>query len=69
MNLESAIQEVLRQEIEKEVAEAVKEAKARLERRIPEIVAGVALHVQKRLSIDRLQDEIVIHVKLSGALP
>ncbi len=64
--LERAIQEAVRTEIETEVTKAVNEAKRRVEDRIPEIVASVSLRIMHVFSVERFQNEVLIHVRLES---
>ncbi len=62
--IEEAIERGLAIEIEKAVETATANAKAELERRVPQIVAGLAIKIMERVSIDRLGNELVIHVRM-----
>jgi len=62
--IEKAIEQAMRSEIEKAVAVAVQNAKNELDRRVPEIVAGLAIKLMERVSMTRLQNELCIHISL-----
>lgn len=61
------IEEVIKCAVELEIKRAVKiateNAKLELDRRIPEIVAGIAIKVMERVSIERHNEELLIHVR------
>ncbi len=60
----SSVQAVIKMQIEEAVKIAINNAKYELDRRIPEIVAGIAIHAMKRISMESLRDEIVIHIRM-----
>lgn len=66
--IKAAIDHVLKEEVEKEVKALVEQARERLEKRIPEMVAGLALRVQKNFSVERLGETLHIRVSLGGEL-
>jgi len=49
--------------IEVEVTRAVKEAKLRLDRRVPEVVAGLLFRVMKNVRMETLGPELVIRIR------
>jgi hypothetical protein len=64
INIQPAIENVLKSQIEEEVKIAIANAKYQLDKRIPEIVAGLSIRVMNRISMESLRDEIVIHVRM-----
>ena len=69
MNIELAVTQAIKREIEAEVTKAVEEAKARLQRRIPEIVAGVAIQAMQVVDFNRLGDTLHIKVLIGEKKP
>jgi hypothetical protein len=61
---EDIIARSVRSEVEKAVAVAVENAKRELDRRVPEIVAGLSIKLMERVSMTRLQNELCIHISL-----
>ena len=59
-----AITESVRAQVEEAVKVVLARAKEDLDRRVPEIVAGVSLRAMERISMERLGPELVIHVRL-----
>ena len=61
-------EETVRRAVKAQVDEAVKNAVARakdeLERRIPQIVAGLSIQVMERVSMETLGRELVIRVEM-----
>lgn len=57
--LEQAIEQGIRSEIEASVKQATEKAKAELDKRIPEIVAGIALKVLSYVRMERRQSLVV----------
>ena len=61
-------EETIRRAVELQVDAAMKNAVARakdeLERRIPEIVAGLSIQVMERVSMETLGRELVIRVEM-----
>lgn len=53
--------------VEQEVKKAVEKAKADLERRIPEIVAGITIYAMKHVNFRMGMDELTITVKMDGS--
>ena len=64
INIQPAIENVLKSQIEEEVKIAIANAKYQLDKRIPEIVAGLSIRVMNRISMESLRDEILIHVPM-----
>ena len=64
--LEDLVIKAVKNEVEKTVMVAVEKAKAELELRIPEIVAGVALRVEKHISFERRGTDLCIHLSMGG---
>ena len=62
--IEEAIRQAVKMEIDRAVKTATENAKAELDRRIPEIVAGLAINVIEHVSMERLQNELLIHVRM-----
>ncbi len=62
----NVIQCAIKLALEQEVEKALARAKADLDKRIPELVAGLALHVAKNFSVQNLRDELIIHVRLDN---
>jgi len=62
--IEEAIRQAVKIEIERAVKTATENAKAELDRRVPEIVAGLAIKVMEHVSMERLQNELLIHVRM-----
>lgn len=58
-SLRDAIQDSVQSEVEK----AIEEAKERLHRRIPEIVATLAIQAHAAIKVDRFAPEIVLTIK------
>ena len=50
--------------VKQEVQKAVDQAKLDLERRIPEIVAGVSLELMEYVRMETLQNELVVRISL-----
>jgi len=65
---EEAVRQAIKAEIERAVKIETEKAKAELDARIPQIVAGLAIKVMKYVSVERLRDELVIHIRMEGAL-
>lgn len=63
----AAIRQAVEHEIEKAVVVETERAKRELDRRIPEIVSGLAIRVMERVSIETLRHELLIHVKMEDA--
>ena len=55
--------DAVRNEIGKEVAREIEVAKKELERRTPEIIAGVTLHIMKMTSFQDLKDRIIFEIR------
>ncbi len=55
--------DAVRNEIGKEVAREIEVAKKELERRTPEIIAGVTLHIMQMTSFQDLKDRIVFEIR------
>ena len=64
--LDGFIAEAINNLIEEAVKDAVEKGKVDLERRIPEIVAGLSIRVMKNVQMRYGQDEIVIRVAMEG---
>ena len=64
--IEEAIKEAVTIEIERAVKTATENAKAELDRRVPEIVAGLAIKIMVHVSMKRLQNELLIHVRMEN---
>ena len=64
MNIQLAVTEAIKREIEAEVTKAVEEAKARLQRRIPEIVAGIAIKTMEYVSMETMGNNLKIMVMM-----
>ena len=62
--LMKSIKQAITKEIEGLVELAVKEAQAELARRIPQIVAGVALGVAHHLDCQTMSDRFIITLKM-----
>jgi len=62
--IEDAIKRGVEMEIARAVEEATKRAKEDLDRRIPAIVAGLSIQILERISMERLRDELLIHVSM-----
>ena len=65
--IEDAIKRGVEMEIARAVEEATKRAKEELDRRVPAIVAGLSIQILERVSMERLRDELLIHVSLLGS--
>lgn len=65
--IESAIASAIKMEIEEAVKAATEKAKAELEKKIPEIVAGIALRVNKQMSIRSFNGGIEIRLMMCNA--
>lgn len=65
--MEKAISQAVKIEIERAVKTATENAKAELDRRVPEIVAGLAIKIMEHVSMERLQNELLIHVRMDSA--
>ena len=50
--------------IEREVELIIENAKKEIEKRRPEIIAGIILKAQKMISFERLETEIILKVKI-----
>jgi hypothetical protein len=59
-----AIKKAIDMEIEEAVKIATSKARDELEKRIPEIVSGISIRIMKRVNIERMADELVIHIKI-----
>ena len=59
----TVIKQALESQIEDAVKVATENAKEELDRRIPEIVAGVSIKLMDRVRMERLQHELCIHIK------
>jgi hypothetical protein len=64
--IEEAIGKAVKMEIDRAVKTATENAKAELDRRVPEIVAGLAINVMKSVSMERLRNELLIHVRMEN---
>lgn len=60
--IEEAIRRAVKMEIDRAVKTETENAKAELDRRVPEIVAGLAIKIMEHVSMERLQNELLIHV-------
>ena len=65
---EEAVKQAIKAEIERAVKIETEKAKAELDARIPQIVAGLAIKVMKYVSVERLRDELLIKIRMEGAL-
>lgn len=63
MNIE-IIKQAVKIEVEREVKKAIEAAKDELDRRVPEVVAGLSIKIMERVSFERMQNELVIHVQM-----
>ncbi len=61
-----AIQDAIKQEIERAVIAAVDAARDTIATRIPEIVAAVALRTMHHLSMERMGPDLLIRVDIKG---
>jgi hypothetical protein len=59
-----AIRKKLEEEIEIEVSKAIEEAKAKIEKRIPEITAGLAIRLMTRVSMEQRAEKLHISVDM-----
>ena len=66
LDLTRSIEDAIQLEIERAVKTAVDNAKAELTRRVPEIVAGLAIRIMQRVSMESLRDELIIHVRMDN---
>ena len=64
VKLERIILKAIQTAVEDEVKKIVEQAKERLDRRIPEIVAGVSLRVMKGVSMETLHNTLMIKIKM-----
>ena len=65
MNIcEQVIKQAIDLEIRKSVEVAVENAKKELDRRIPEIVAGLAIKIMKNVKLEEYNTELVIHIRM-----
>lgn len=64
VKLEQIILKAVQTAVEDEVKKIVEQAKERLDRRIPEIVAGVSLRVMKGVSMETLHNTLMIKIKM-----
>jgi len=55
--------EAVKSEIAKAVAHEIEIAKKEMERRTPEIIAGVTLHIMQMTSFQDLKDRIVFEIR------
>ncbi len=62
--IQTGVKEALESLIEEEVRAAVQQAKERLDKRVPEIVAGVAIQLHRLISIHTYGQEIRVAVQL-----
>jgi hypothetical protein len=60
----AAFHDAVKKELDVEVEVAVKEAKARLDRRIPEIVAGLSITLMKQIAVEKYGEELRISIKM-----
>ena len=67
MQIQEVVAAAIKAEIDSEVKKAVEVAKRELDRRIPELVSGIAIRVMERVSMERMGNDLVIHVKVEGA--
>jgi TRAP-type C4-dicarboxylate transport system substrate-binding protein len=58
------LRECIRKEIELATQEELNNAQKRIEERKSQIVAGVVLNVERMMSMETLQDKMIITVKL-----
>ena len=63
-NLPTFIKAAITAEIERATLEELTEAQKRMEKRSAEIIAGVILHVEKRMTVQTLANELIIKVSL-----
>lgn len=49
-------------QVNKAVKEAIERAKIELDRKIPEIVAGLSLQFASHIRLETMQNEVVVHI-------
>lgn len=64
VKLERVILKSVQIAVEDEVKKIMEQAKERLDRRIPEIVAGVSLRMMKGVSMETLHNTLMIKIKM-----
>ena len=62
--LKPQIEKAINAEIQTITEKLIKDAQEELNRKIPQIVAGVALEVYKHFSMERMGDDLLIKVQL-----
>ncbi len=62
----NAIRKAIQDATEAAVEECIREAQDKIAARCAEITAGVALHVMNVISMERMGQDLVIHVKMEG---
>ena len=62
--LELAIRRAINERLTEITQEEVEEVKKRLEKKVPEIIAGVALRLQQNFNVMQMQNEMVLQVRL-----
>lgn len=63
-SIEDAIKRGVELEVARAVEGAMKQAKEELDRKVPAIVAGLAIQILERVSMERLRNELLIHVSV-----
>lgn len=61
--LAKVIEEEMNRQIEYLVRTAVGNAQQELERKIPELVAGLLIRGQRHINMESLRDELIVHIK------
>ena len=64
--LKDNIEAVITMEVAEAVKLAIAKAKSDLDRRVPEIVAGLVIRVMQRVSMESLRDELLIHIRMES---
>lgn len=58
------INDAVHHAVQAEVTKAVANAKAELDRKIPEIVGGITIHIAQQLSMQTIGHELIIRIRL-----